>query len=252
MLVSSPFDAYVSTHGATRRRGVFGLLVHDLGRRIVGGEFTPDAALPTEDELVARFGISRTVLREAMKTLAAKGLVEIRPKTGTRVRPAEHWHHIDPDVMVWHYETGPSQAFLDALVDLRRVLEPAAAARAAERATTDEVAAIACAYQAMCDTIGDKEAHGEADRRFHAAIFAATHNPMLARMIDLIALGIYGNTVSAPDTIVAGQARSLPYHCQVLEAIRHRDKAAASEAASRLLDTWHPVPERVGRARRGA
>lgn len=252
MLVSSPFDAYVSCHGATRRRGVFGLLVHDLGRRVVGGEFTPDVALPNEDELVARFGVSRTVLREAMKTLAAKGLVEIRPKTGTRVRAPEHWHHIDPDVMVWHYETGPSQQFLDALVDLRRVLEPAAAARAAERATPAEIMEIAGAYQAMCDAIGDKAAHGEADRRFHAGIFAATHNAMLARMIDLIALGIYGNTVSAPDSIIEGQRRSLPFHRDVLDAIRARDPAAAAAAASRLLDTWHPVPERVRRARRGA
>jgi DNA-binding FadR family transcriptional regulator len=252
VFVSSPFDAFVSQHGATRRRGVFGMLVHDLGRRIVGGEFAPDAVLPNEDELVARFEVSRTTFREAMKTLAAKGMVEIRPKTGTRVRRPEHWHHTDPDVMVWQYETGPSQRFLDALADLRRVLEPAAAARAAERATPEEVEHIAGAYQAMCDTIGDKAAHGEADRRFHAAIFAATHNFMLARMIDMIAIGIYGNTVSAPDSIIAGQRRSLPYHLALVEAIRAGDPAAASAAAENLLGTWHPVAERVSRARRSA
>lgn len=249
VIVPSPFDAFVSRHGATRRRGVFGMLVHDLGRRIVGGEFAPDAMLPNEDELTARFEVSRTTFREAMKTLAAKGMVEIRPKTGTRVRQAEYWHHTDPDVMVWQYETGPSRYFLDALVDLRRVLEPAAAARAAERATPDDIERLAAAYQAMCDTIGKKEAHGEADRCFHEAIFMATHNFMLARMIDLIAIGIYGNTVSAPDSIVAGQRRSLPYHAALLDAIRARDPVAASAAAERLLDTWRPVPERVRRAR---
>jgi DNA-binding FadR family transcriptional regulator len=168
------------------------------------------------------------------------------------VRAPEHWQQTDPDVMVWQYETGPSQAFLDGLIDLRRVLEPAAASRAAERATAQEIDEIAAAYQAMCDAIGDKEVHAEADRRFHAAIFSATHNAMLARMIDLIAIGIYGNTVSAPDSIVEGQRRSLPYHRDVLEAIRARDSQAASAAASRLLDTWHPVPERVRRARRSA
>jgi DNA-binding FadR family transcriptional regulator len=250
VLVASPFDSYVEGHGATRRRGVFGLLVHELGRRIVGGEFAPGDALPTEDEMVVRFGASRTILREAMKTLAGKGMVEIRPKTGTRVRPAAHWHHTDPDVMVWHYETGPSQPFLDALIDLRRVLEPAAAARAAERASDAEITTIASAYQEMCGTLGDKVAHGAADQRFHAAIFAATHNVMLARMIDLIAIGIFGNTVSAPDTIVEGQRRSLPLHRDLLAAIRARDSAGAAAAASRLLDTWHPVAERVRRARR--
>jgi GntR family galactonate operon transcriptional repressor len=252
VLVSSPFDAFVSRHGATRRRGVFGMLVHDIGRRIVSGEFAPDALLPNEDDLTARFEVSRTTFREAMKTLASKGMVEIRPKTGTRVRPPEHWHHTDPDVMVWQYETGPSQQFLDALADLRRVLEPAAAARAAERATPQEVEQIAVAYQAMCDAIGDKQAHGEADRHFHEAIFAATHNFMLARMIDLIAIGIYGNTVSAPDAIIAGQRRSLPYHLALLEAIRAGDPGAAADAAERLLDTWHPVAERVRLARRNA
>src|SRR4051794_27375295 len=86
LLVSSPFDAYVNRHGGTRRRGLFGMLVHDLGRRVVGGEFEPGAALPNEDELVIRFGVSRTIVREAVKTLAAKGLLDIRPRTGTRVR----------------------------------------------------------------------------------------------------------------------------------------------------------------------
>ncbi len=250
MLISSPFDDFVSLHGATRRRGVFGMLVHDLGRRIVGGEFAPDAVLPNEDELVARFGVSRTTFREAMKTLAAKGLVEIRTKTGTRVRDPALWHHTDPDMMVWQYETGPSRRFLAALADLRRVLEPAAAARAAEHATAAELAAITRAFGAMCETIGDKAAHGEADRRFHAAIFAASHNFMLARMIDLIAIGIYGNVVHAPDSIIAGQRRSLPFHRDLLEGITARDPQTASRAAHALLDTWHPVPGRVRRARR--
>ena len=252
VLVSSPFDEFVSRHGATRRRGVFGMLVHDLGRRIVGGEFAPEAVLPNEDTLVTRFGVSRTTFREAMKTLASKGMVEIRPKVGTRVRATSHWHHTDPDVMVWQCETGPSQSFLDAMVDLRRVLEPAAAARAAERATAEEIETIAVSFQAMCNAIGDKDAHGEADRRFHAAIFAATHNFMLARMIDLIAIGIYNNTVSAPDSIIEGQRRSLPYHRHLLDAIEARDPAAASDAALRLLETWRPVPERVRRARRNS
>jgi DNA-binding FadR family transcriptional regulator len=176
-------------------------------------------------------------------------MVEIRTKTGTRVRPRMHWHHTDPDVMVWHYETGPSAAFLTALVDLRRILEPAAAARAAERATPEDVARIAAAYAEMCASIGDLRAHGEADRAFHAAIFAATHNVILARQIDLIAIGIYGNTVLAPDSAVEGQRRSLPYHAAILRAIEAKDPQAAEIAANRLLDTWRPTPERVRKAR---
>jgi DNA-binding FadR family transcriptional regulator len=250
VLISSPFDEFVSLYGSTRRRGVFGMVVHDMGRRIVGGEFAEGAPLPNEDELIARLRISRSTFREAMKTLASKGLVEIRTKTGTRVRDRAHWHHTDPDVMVWHYETGPSREFLDALVDLRRVLEPAAAFRAAQRATAADIAEIEAAYQRMCEAIGDIAAHGAADRAFHAAIFAATHNVILSRQIDLIAIGIFGNTVMAPDSAVEGQRRSLPFHEALLRAIQARDPVAAEHAANRLLDTWHPVPERIRKASR--
>jgi DNA-binding FadR family transcriptional regulator len=245
VFTSSPFDDFVNKFGSARRRGMFGLVVHEMGRQIVDGTFPPGTTLPREDDLIARLDVSRTTFREAMKSLAAKGLVEIRTKTGTRVRDPREWHHTDPDVMVWYYEVGPSKMFLDALMDLRRVLEPAAAARAAGRASKAEVKRIAKAYRCMCDTIGDPQAHSEADRDFHTAIFAATHNMMLSRMIDLIVIGIYANTVMPSKTVVEGQRQSLPYHADVLAAIEAGDPAAATAAANRLLDSWHPVPERV-------
>ena len=246
---ASPFDDFVSRHGGTPRRGMFGVVVHELGRRIVGGEFGPCGGLPREDDLIAEIGVSRTTFREAMKCLAAKGLVEIRTKTGTRVRDRAQWRHTDPDVMVWHYETGPSRAFLEQLADLRRVLEPAAAARAAQRASKTEIARIAAAYQAMCASIGVPEQHAEADCAFHTAIFAATHNVILARLIDTIAIGIFGNAVKATKTVIDGQRRSLAYHADVLAAIEARDPVGAAVAAERLLDSWHPEPERARLAR---
>ena len=121
---------------------MFGTVVHDMGRLIVDGTYPPGMTLPREEELIAKLEVSRTTFREAMKTLAAKGLIEIRPKTGTRIRERSEWHHTDPDVMVWEYEAGPSESFLAALSDLRRVLEPAAAARAASRASKADIARI--------------------------------------------------------------------------------------------------------------
>jgi GntR family galactonate operon transcriptional repressor len=251
VLIKSPFDDFVSRHGSTPRRGLFGQLVHELGRQIVGGGFAPGAALPNEDELIARFCVSRTTFREAMKTLASKGLVEIRTKTGTRVRPRELWHHTDPEVLVWHYETGPTAAFLVDLVDLRRALEPAAAARAAERASDQEIQAIATAFQAMSVTTDDLVAHAEADRQFHSAIFAATHNLIFGRLIDVIAIAIHANAIIAPVSAPEGYRRSLPYHLAVLDAIRAHDPAAAALAVERLLETWRPAPQRMaGRSRR--
>jgi GntR family galactonate operon transcriptional repressor len=249
VLVSSPFDEFVRRYGSTPRRGVFGLLVHDIGRRVIGGEFAAGATLPNEDDLIQRFGVSRTTFREAMKTLASKGLLEIRPKTGTRVRDPRNWYHTDPDVMVWYFETGPSPSVLDALRDVRRVLEPAAAARAARCATPDEVERIAAAFATMRATIGDARAHSEADRAFHAAIFEATHNFILARLIDIIVIGIYANAVHPTERVIRGQEMSLPYHRAVLDAIRAGDAAAAAAAADRLLDTWQPDAERIATLR---
>jgi DNA-binding FadR family transcriptional regulator len=245
---ASPFDDFVRRHGATPRRGVFGMLVHDIGRRIVGGEFPACSALPNEEELIARFRVSRTTFREVMKTLASKGLVEIRPKTGTKVREHHQWHHIDPDIMVWYYETGPSRAVLDALRDVRRILEPAAAARAAERAGNADIARMQAAYEAMCRGATDPPAYGEADRDFHTAIFAATGNFILSRLIDVIAIGIHGNSVAATAAVIPKLQASLPFHAALLEAIRAGDPAAAEAAARRLLDDWHPEAGRVGRA----
>lgn len=240
VFAASPFDPFVARHGATPRRGVFGFLVHDIGRRIIGGEFAEGAVLPNEDDLIARFAVSRTILREAMKCLASKGLIEIRTKTGTRTRSRDQWHHTDPDVMVWHYETGPTAEFLDSLADLRRVLEPAAAARAAERASAGEIATIGAALDRMRQTTSIPVAHAEADRDFHAAIFAASHNPILARLVDVISIGIFGNARSARPTLVEGYRRSIPFHEDVFKAIAARDPGRATEAARRLLDTWHP------------
>lgn len=239
IITHSPYDEFVRRHGTIQRRGVFGYFVHNFGRRIVGGEFPPGTTLPNEPELVEQFGISRTVVREAMKCLAGKGLVEIKTRVGTRVRDKQYWHHMDIDVMVWYYETGPSIEIMRSIKDIRLVLEPEAASRAAHRGTDEEIAAIQSAYDDMVNSIGNPNANADADLNFHTAIFAATHNRIYAQMIDLIAIGIFANrTMSTPDEVTAGQVKSLPLHKQVLDAIASHDAEAAAEASRRLLESW--------------
>ncbi|MEF0941081.1 FadR/GntR family transcriptional regulator [Rhizobium sp. BR 362] len=239
IVTQSPFDAYVRKYGTIPRRGVFGYFVHELGRRIVGGDHPVGSTLPNEPELVEQFGISRTVIREAMKCLAGKGLVEIKTRVGTRVKERSNWHHLDTDVMVWHYETGPSVEIMRSIKDLRRVLEPEATARAAARGTAEDLAAIASAYDDMVSSIGDINTNADADLRFHTAIFAATRNMVYAQLIDLMAVAIYANrALSSHDEVAEGQKRSLPYHKDVLDAIVARDPEAALKASHRLLDAW--------------
>jgi DNA-binding FadR family transcriptional regulator len=235
----SPFDGFVRRHGTTPRKGVFGYFVHELGRRIVSGEMQPGTNMPNEPELAEQFGISRTIIRESMKCLAAKGLVEIRTRTGTRIRERSYWHHLDTDVMVWYYETGPSAEIVTAIKDLRYVLEPEASARAAIRGTEAEHAEIAAAYEAMAASMGDVGTYVDADMRFHAAIFSATQNMIYAQLIDLIAVAIHANhAIAAHDEVMRAQKRSLPFHKAVLDAILARDADEALAASKRLLESW--------------
>src|ERR1041384_698122 len=88
------------------RRGLHGAVVHDIGVRIVRGDLQPGDPLPTEEELGSQLAVSRTVLREAVKVLAAKRLVDSRPKTGTRVLDRSDWNLLDPDVLAWQFEAG--------------------------------------------------------------------------------------------------------------------------------------------------
>jgi DNA-binding FadR family transcriptional regulator len=239
IVAQSPFDDFVRKFGTTQRRGIFGYFVHDIGRRIVGGQYPQGATLPNEPELVAQFGISRTVVREAMKCLAGKGLVEIKTRVGTRVRDRAAWHHTDKDVMVWYYETGPSLEFMKAVKDLRRVLEPEATARAAARGTPEEIARIGAAYEAMVNTVGETDANSDADLEFHTAIYAATHNMVYAQLIDILAIAIYANRVLSTATdVTEDQKSSLPVHKAIYEAIAAHDPAAALAASNQMLDSW--------------
>ena len=239
IVVDSPFDEFVRKYCTIQRRGIFGYLVHHLGRSIIGGAYPIGMVLPNEPELVAEFGISRTVVREAMKCLAGKGLVEIRTRVGTRVKDRSSWHHTDTDVMVWYYESGPSAELMRSIKDLRLVLEPEAAARAASRGTPEEVARIVAAFEAMGEEAQGMAALTDADLEFHTAIFAATHNMIYAQLIDLIAVGIYANrTLQSQAGLAQAQRNGLPLHRAVLDAIVARDPIAAAAAAHRMIEVW--------------
>src|SRR6476660_7156500 len=130
------------------KRGLHGSVVHEIGVRILEGELKPGDTLPDNGSL-AEPEVSRTVVREAIKVLAAKGLVESRPKTGTRVRPRTDWNLLDPDVLAWQFAAGPFTRFIEDLFELRQMIEPQAAAMAARRAGPVEIERIEQAYLGM-------------------------------------------------------------------------------------------------------
>ena len=164
-------------------------IVHDLGMRIVAGEFRPGDRLPGEAALLTDYDVSRPVLREAMRVLVAKGLVLSRQRAGAIVRPRNEWHLLDPDVLYWLIQTMPQAEFVETLLTVRRVFEPAAAALAARVASDDSLRGIAEAYAGM-EAATTPEQLLEPDLAFHRRIAEATNNDLLAYIGNMLSLAL--------------------------------------------------------------
>ncbi|WND38780.1 FCD domain-containing protein [Streptomyces sp. BB1-1-1] len=211
-------------------RGVHGQVVHKLGARIVGGEIAEGEILDI-GALGAELDVSLTVMREALKVLAGKGLTDARQKRGTFVRERTHWNLLDADVIRWRMETGDGGQLLRDLSDVRSIVEPAAAHRAALHRTAADLAALEAALEAMGRTRTDPTAAAEADVAFHRALLAATGNELLRRMDMLLEPGLRER-----DRMVHAHADAddpVPSHRAVLDAIRDR---APTRAESAMLD----------------
>jgi DNA-binding FadR family transcriptional regulator len=224
-----------------RKRNLFAHIVEELGSRIVRGEWKPGETLPNETELGRELGASRSVLREAVKSLASKGLLELQPRTGTRVLPCMHWNLLDLDVLSWRYSAMPREQFFVELFEIRMMIEPLAAGLAAERATPAQVDALSAAYAAMerADAEGIScagiDAGGaaaiDADLRFHRGILTCAHNELLEQLGSLIAVGLLTSFRISTRSYHSG----LPLHLKVLEAIRARRPIEARQAMEELL-----------------
>jgi DNA-binding FadR family transcriptional regulator len=203
---------------------------------ILGGDLQPGDRLPSEAELGLQLSVSRTALREAIRTLAGKGLVESRTRAGTVVMPTTAWNHLDPELLAWRETLPPDYAFVRALIEAREVIEPAAAAFAAQRATARDLAAIEAAFDAMKSAAGDDvlDAGVEADTAFHRAILAASQNAVFMNFGSVIGAALRNSfrlTTSASDNY----ALTLAKHGEVLEAIRMRQEDRARALMTELI-----------------
>jgi DNA-binding FadR family transcriptional regulator len=217
------------------RRGLGPAVVDALGRQIVAGEIAPGGSLPIEAELAGSFGVSRTVVREAVRVLVAKGLVDSSPMRGTRVRPRSSWHLLDPDVLGWWAGVGGAAEILADLAEIRRIVEPPAARLAAERigrgpgGGLDE---LEDAWKAMQASVDDLDGFIEADLRFHGAILRATRNVLLDQLLAAVGAGLRlaREVQASADGGGTLPGDPLPLHAAVVEAIRAGDGRAAKAA----------------------
>jgi len=230
------------------KHGLHDQVVRLLARRILRQELASGDILPNESDLCAELGVSRTVLREAIKVLASKGFVQTRTKVGTRVLPRSTWRTLDPDVLAWQYEDAEhDDHLLRNLLDVRRAIEPTCAEIAALRADVTAIAAIAAAYRRMEQTLAHAQEFIQADMEFHDAIIAACQNELLDQLSLTIEAALRATrriTTQFPGSSMA----SLPLHRAVLEAIQGRDPATAHRCMRDLIDSAAHDIERVANA----
>lgn len=220
---------------ANSRRGVHGQVVDMLGQRIAQGAIAPGELIdPADVEREAR--VSRTVVREAIKVLAAKGLVDALPRRGTYVLPREQWNLLDADVMRWRHtgNGGPDAELLDNLSEVRLLVEPFGASLAAQRRTDSDLAVLDAALKGLGEGTTLDE-HIAADAAFHRALLVATHNELLSRLDVVLEPALRARDVLA---FPYDEARGyLDYHTAVLDAVRAGDPAQARQAMTNLLES---------------
>jgi DNA-binding FadR family transcriptional regulator len=226
----------------TLKRNLREQIVDVIGSDIVSGRLKPGDLLPSEEVLLERYSVSRTVLREALNVLAGKGILDARPRRGTMVRPRNEWNQLDPVVLAWRGRAKGSQAKqendrrTDHLMEVRRIVEPGAAALAAQRGTEQDFATIKGAYDAMEKASDTPDAFMEADLAFHLACLHASKNDYLSPIAHAIRTEMMASLRITNRDPKLNRSISLPLHKAILDAILVRDPEGAAEAMRRHLD----------------
>jgi DNA-binding FadR family transcriptional regulator len=225
-------------------KNVHGNTVDHLGEAIVAGRYPAGLSIPAEPRLCEELGVRRTVIRESVKSLVAKGLVSTGPKVGTRVLPEEQWNWFDPDVILWKSRTGLTREFLRDLQDLRRIVEPAAVRMAAERATAQDIARIEAAYEGMRRAVEEGGDYVTHDLAFHQGLLRACRNRLIVQMSKALS-ALLRTSFEISTARKDGPRTSLPLHRAVLDAVIARNPAKAEKAIAVLIDAAREDIEQV-------
>jgi DNA-binding FadR family transcriptional regulator len=206
-----------------------------IGTRIVSGEFAPGDSLPIESELCQAYGVSRSTIREAVKNLAAKRLLEVGPKVGTRVLPFVNWNLLDPDVLSWRLNAQFDNRIVEDLYEMRQCFEPRACYLAARDGAKDDLELIHRCYADMLSTLQTPALAASAETDFHLAIIAATHNGLFVTIGGAVKTALRVSFALTQKSPGRPAMEMEPYEA-VLGAILARRGEAASDAMRRLLE----------------
>lgn len=224
-----------SDEALRRRLRIHGSIAHDLGVKIVSGEYPPGHVLEGEVAASEQLHVSRTAYREAVRILAAKGLVEARPKTGTRVSDPAKWNLLDPDILSWIFDSEPRPELIASLFELRGIVEPRVAALAASRRSDEQLGRMASAVAEMEQHKLTSDAGRAADQEFHKALLEASGNPFLMSLSSGIGAAVTWTTIyKARRKRLSRDA--VADHRSVYETIAAGDPFAAHAAMKHLVD----------------
>ena len=226
-----------SLSGRPAARNFHTFVINEIGQGIVTGKFPVGSILASDAVMMETYGVSRTVLREALKTLEAKGLVEARPKVGTRVSPISRWSLFDPQVLTWHFYAKPDQRFYESLFDVRRALETRSAGLAAQRRTAENIRVMKYWLHQIEINGSNAEAHGLACLEIHRAIAEASGNSLLRSVTGIVELTLALALKSASTFGTGGYfLASLQAHRTLVASIEDGNADAAQSAAVVIID----------------
>jgi DNA-binding FadR family transcriptional regulator len=239
-------EAAIFAGPAAPVRNVQGQIIERIGLAIVRGDIAPGEPLPSEVRLCEMLGVSRTVVREAVRGLVAKGIVDAKARRGTQVRDPAHWNHLDPDVLRWRVEATDTETYLKKMFQLRRATEPEACALAALEANEEDHGRLSHDFQAMVEAGADNAAWVEADLAFHKTIYLATHNEFFWPIGQLFSFGL--KQMFAIAALGSHRPRAIIEHGNLVDAILARKPYHAREAALILLGNATDDIERIRQA----
>jgi DNA-binding FadR family transcriptional regulator len=219
------------------QENLHGRVTHALALQLMQAERNGELIVfPNEGELCKQLGVSRSILREAVKVLENKGMVQVRPRSGTRARPRADWNQLDPDILGWQCQLKPDARFLRDLCEVRLAIEPIASGFAALRASQDEIAFIRVCLARRLEILAVKDLEGaiDADLRYHTAVVAASHNPLFQQLNSTIH-DPYRVALSYTLLLPASVALELEEYRKLTEAIEQRNPLAARRSAEEIV-----------------
>lgn len=220
-------------------------VARSIGIGIIASRHAEGMALPGDVELTARFGVSRTVLREGVKTLVAKGLLSTKARVGTLVRERAAWNMFDPDVLAWHLDAGVDKRFLRDLADIRLAVEPRTAELAALRRPASLIPQLRGSIDRMRASPSDSAAFAEADLRLHLDIATASGNPFMRSIGAVIEAALRASFILSAPVEDSERERSIAAHARIVDAIVAADP---QDAAAAMIEVIHNGLHRHGAA----